>query len=70
MSAAEYYNVGPDYHQQSQQSPAPAQQQAYPLQGYPQHPQPVRPSFSLSREDAHPEPLLKTSTAPRRPPDC
>lgn len=43
MSAAEYYNVGPDYHQQN---PAPAQQgyppQGYPQQAYPQYPQPVR----------------------------
>lgn len=39
MSAAEYYNVGPDYHQQN---PAPAPQQAYPPQTYPQYPQPVR----------------------------
>lgn len=38
MSAAEYYNVGPDYHQQN---PASAQQ-AYQTQAYPQHPQPVR----------------------------
>lgn len=39
MSAAEYYNVGPDYFQQNS---AATHQQPYPQQPYPQHPQPVR----------------------------